>query len=140
MIAACDLRLLKGAATWQGADASLAGSIRLTNPGPAPCRLLGSAQLTLIGKDGQSLAVQPAIQPADLTLTAGRTAQAAFLWRNFCAPAPEGSPILSLSLPDPTSRLQLTSLGPDGAPLSSTPPCSSSSDPSTLQLKPFTIQ
>ncbi len=139
-IPACDLHQLLGQATWQGATGALAGVIRLGNP-LADCRLTGNEQLLITAKDGQTLKVQFTVQPGDLMIPSQRTAEASFVWRNYCGPAPvSGGLTLNLAIPDPTNQVPIPVLDANNAPLNDTPRCDSRADPSTFQLEAFQVR
>jgi len=104
----------------------------------------GAPQIELVNENGWKLPVdqmQTATEeaPARVVLDpAGTyTAEAKFIWRNWCTPAPKENLHLEIVLPDNPGQLSVPVQDPNGQYLNDTPHCDDRSSPSTLTVEAF---
>jgi hypothetical protein len=117
----------------------------LANFGSQACDLQGAPQIVLVNENGWKLPVDQVQDsagqaPAKVVLnpgSAGYTAEARFVWRNWCTPAKEENLHLEVALPGYPGKLNVPVQDPNGHYLNDTPRCDDPSAPSTLTIEAF---
>ena len=141
----CQASTLKGRAPWQGATGSQVGSIYVTNTMTKDCTLRGRPTLRLIDNSNHELltTIYFTDTPIQLvTLKAGESARAEFIWRNWCSPTtgtalPSGPLHFDVALPDNAGHIIVPATRADGTAASDTPRCDRTEYPSELSVGAF---
>jgi hypothetical protein len=143
-VSACRLGDLSASMDWHRSGGALAGRLVLANFGAQPCTVQGAPHIELVNANGWKLPVDQVqaakdSPPAEVILdpAAVYTAEAAFVWRNWCTPASEGDRHLEVTLPGYPGKLIVPVQDPNGSYLTDTPRCDDRSSPSTLTIKAF---
>jgi hypothetical protein len=140
----CRLEELSASMGWQRSGGALVAQVQLANFGAQPCAVQGAPQIELVNENGWKLPVdqvqaETIEAPARVVLDpAGTyTAEARFIWRNWCTPAPKENLHLEIVLPDNPGQLSVPVQDPNGQYLTNTPRCDDRSSPSTLTVETF---
>jgi hypothetical protein len=143
-MSACRLGDLSASMDWHKSGGALAGRLVLANFGAQPCTVQGAPHIELVNVNGWKLPVnqvQPATDsPPDeviLNPAAVYTAEARFVWRNWCTPASEGDRHLEVILAGFPGKPTVPIQDPNGNYLTDTPRCDDPSSPSILTVDAF---
>lgn len=115
-VPACLPSNLRAVASWEGAGAVLLGGVLYTNRSARPCLLVGHPHVSLLGTDGNRLAVVTVDRPPAFTFDHGRNggpvvvrdgrrALSSLVWANWCHGKLKGPLLLDVELPGRTGRL-----------------------------------
>ena len=139
----CRLGELSASADWQRSNGALSASLVLANFGVQPCDLQGVPQIEIVDENGRMLPLEKvqsaAGEPARVVLdpATAYTAEARFVWSNWCTRPTEKNLRLEVVLPGYPGKLSVPVQDPNGRTLTDTPRCDDQSVPSTLAIEAF---
>ena len=140
----CSLGDLSASMDWQRSSGALSARLVLANFGSQACAVQGVPQIELVNENGWMLPVEQVQNtagegPARVLLdpSASYTAEARFVWRNWCTPVGEEKLHLEVALPGYPGKLSLPVQDPNGHYLADTPRCDDQSASSTLAIEAF---
>lgn len=140
----CSLGELSASMNWQRSSGSLDARLVLANFSSQVCVVQGTPQIELVNENGWKLPVDQVQNTAGQTSAkvaldpaSTYTAEARFVWRNWCTPASQENLHLEVGLPGYPGKLNVPVQDPNGHYLTDTPHCDDPSAPSTLTIEAF---